>query len=59
MYPMNAEKQEMIGDDGDCHTDHRCEVMKPADKEETFVNCNRRFDKCICDEESGNRNTTK
>ena len=56
---MNAEKQEVIGDDDDCHTDHRCEVMKPADKEETFVNCNRRFDKCICDEESGNRNTTK
>ena len=55
---MNAEKQEIIGDDRDCHTDCRCEVMKPANKEEMFVDCNRRFDKYICDEESGNQDMT-
>ena len=50
---MDAEKQEMIGEDGDCDTDYSCEVMKPVDKDETFVDCNRCFGKCICDEKSG------
>ena len=50
---MDAEKQEMIGEDGDCDTDYSCEVMKPVDKDEMFVDCNSYFGKCICDEKSG------
>ena len=55
MNLMDAEKQEMIGEDCECITDYNCKVEKSVDKDATLVDCDFCFGKCICNEESSDR----
>ena len=52
---MDAEKQEDIDEDCECETDCDCEVTESVDEDESVVDCDLCFGRCVCDEENEDR----
>ena len=52
---MDAEKQEDIGEDCECDTDCDCEVTESVDEDESVVDCDFCFGRCVCDKENEDR----